>query len=334
MNIAVVIPNWNGERRLVACLDAVYALSGKPQIIVVDNGSTDSSVKLIEENYPEVDLIKHTKNRGFAGGVNSGILRAKELDATFVALLNNDALPDKNWLKELANTLDSDHTLASAASLMLSADKQTIDSTGDFYTTWGLTFARQRDQKASQAYPESNLVFGASAGAALYRLEALEDIGYFDENFFAYYEDTDLNFRLQLAGWKSRYNPKARVSHKWGSTSSALKGFTTYQTFKNLPLILWKNVPIRLLPIVFFRFHIAYTILYINSLARGRGWPATKGVLRMLSLLPATFLKRRSVQKNCRVSVEYISSILVHDLPPNAHGLRKLRSAVTFGIKK
>lgn len=323
-NVAVIIPNWNGKDRLKACLDAAFGQTLKPTVIVVENGSTDGSLDFIRDNYPETELVVHKKNLGFAGGVNSGIKRAKELGSSYVALLNNDAVPDKDWLKELVRTLESDDKLAAAASLILSGDHNKIDSTGDFYTTWGLPFNRDRDLPSDKVSRGSGLVFGPSAGAAMYRIAALEDVGMFDEAFFAYHEDADLHFRLQLYGWKTMYQPSAVVSHAKGSTSSKIKGFTTYQTFKNLPLLLWKNVPARLLPGIFIRFHTAYFLLYFNSVLKGRGWPATKGFLRMLALLPGALMKRRKIQKNRRVTVKYIDSILVHDLPPTATSLRRL----------
>lgn len=333
MKIAVVIPNWNGKDRLKNCLDAVSSQTLKPLIIVVDNGSTDGSLEYIEKNYPKVDIVRHLDNLGFAGGVNSGIKRAKKLGMTYIALLNNDAIPDNNWLKELYGTLNSDKKLGSVACLMVSGDGEKIDSTGDFYTTWGLTFARQRDEPLQRALQKEDYVFGASAGAALYRIEALEDVGMFDEDFFAYYEDTDLNFRLQLAGWRSKYNPRAVVLHEKGSTSSKIKGFTTFQTFKNLPLLFWKNVPLKLLPKMFVRFHFAYLIIFLSSLISGNGWPAIKGVFRMVLLIPNKLYTRRKIQKSREVTPEYIDSVLVHDLPPSAERLRRLRSYITFGKK-
>ena len=156
-------------------------------------------------------------------------------------------------------------------------------------------------------------------------------IGLFDEDFFAYYEDVDLSFRAQLAGWKVLYQPKAEAYHHTGTTSGKIKGFTTYQTFKNYPLLLWKNVPGKLLFRIIPRFTLAYCSIYIASLGGGRGWPATKGAIRMITLLPKKSLERRKIQKGRKVEVGYINSILTHDLPPNADKLRRLRSFFTRG---
>jgi GT2 family glycosyltransferase len=249
----------------------------------------------------------------------------------YTALLNNDAVVHKDWLKHLAAALDGNTELGAAASKLLSADKKHIDSTGDFYTTWGLPFNRQRDEPASQAVDTPGFVFGPCAGAALYRMTMFDEVGLFDEDFFAYHEDADLHFRMQLYGWKAWYVPSAEVYHQTGSTSGKIKGFTTYQTFKNYPLLFWKNVPLRLLPGIFIRFKIAYFAIYASSLMGGRGLPATKGFLRMLTLFPKKLTQRWHIQKNRKASVAYINSILIHDLPPNADKLRRLRSFFVGG---
>jgi GT2 family glycosyltransferase len=324
--VFIVIPNWNGKDTLPACLDSLLAQTQKARILVVENGSTDGSLDFLHSNYPQIDLVVNTRNLGFAGGVNSGIKRATELGAKYVALFNNDAVADKNWLKELIQALDNHTEAGSATCKLLSADKKHIDSTGDFYTTWGLPYPRGRGEPASDKYDTETEVFGASGGASLYRVKMLQEIGLFDEDFFAYYEDVDLSFRAQLAGWKVIYVPEAEAYHQQGVTSGKIKGFTTYQTFKNYPMLLIKNVPFRLLPGVFIRFEIAYSAIFISSIQQGRMWPALKGFLRSQVLLPKKLWERQRIQERRKVPVSYINSLLVHDLPPNAAKLRKLRS--------
>lgn len=322
--VAVVIPNWNGAEEIGTCLDSLFTQSLKPHIIVVENGSIDGSLELLESQYPSVEVLPQKKNLGFASGVNVGIRKAMQDGYPFVALLNNDAIAHKDWLKRLVETLERNASAGIATCKLLSSDKKHTDSTGDFYTTWGLPFPRDRGVAAGKAHNKPEEVFGASGGASLYRGAMLEEIGLFDEDFFAYYEDVDISFRAQLAGWKVLYEPRSEVYHQTGATSGKIKGFTTYQTFKNYPLLLWKNVPLRLLPGVLLRHTIAYASIYFSSLIGGRGWPATKGFLRMLTLLPKKLIERRHIQRSRKVSVGYIDSILVHDLPPNATRLRRL----------
>ena len=323
----VVIPNWNGAEDLPACLDSLLAQSLKPHIIVVENGSTDNSLELLRTRYPSVEVVPLPKNRGFAGGVNAGIKKAIADGAEYVALFNNDAVADQDWIKHLVNFLDENDTVGIATSKILDFKKELLDTTGDIYTIWGLPYPRGRKEPAgSKKYDNDTIVFGASGGASLYRVRMLEEIGFFDEDFFAYYEDDDLSFRAQLAGWKIVYVPAAEVYHKISATSVKIKGFAGYQTLKNLPLLMWKNVPAKLMFRVFPRFVFLYFMIWGRAISRGQIWSSTKGVLMSIILWPKKLIQRYRIQKNRKVSVEYISSIITHDLPPNAHNLRRVRS--------
>jgi len=155
----------------------------------------------------------------------------------------------------------------------------------------------------------------------------LKQIGLFDEDFFAYYEDVDLSFRAQLAGWKVAFVPDAVVYHQISATSSKIKGFATYHTLKNLPLLFWKNVPLGLMPKVGPRFVLAYSSFVGRTLLRGQFGPFFKGLFMSLYLWPKKIAQRRKIQRDRKVSVSYINSIITHDLPPNAGKLRALRSA-------
>lgn len=322
----VVIPNWNGEDGLKRCLDSLLRQSLRPRVIVVDNGSTDGSLKLLEK-YSDIEVIMHERNLGFAGGVNAGFRRAMDDGAKYVAAFNNDAVADKDWLKHLAAYLEKQAHAGIAAPKILTADGKKIDSTGDFFTVWGLPYPRGRGESDTDAYDGSTDIFAASGGASLYRVSMLEKIGLFDEDFFAYYEDVDLSFRAQLAGWEVAYVPGAVVRHEIGASSGRLRGFTTYQTLKNLPMLTYKNVPRPYLWMVWRRLLLAQTLFFLRAFTRGHGWSALKGKLMCLWLTPRTMLKRRRVQRLKAVSDEYIWDMLVHDLPPNARALRSLRRA-------
>lgn len=323
--IVVVVPNWNGKDSLGDCLHSLMRQSRPAHIIVVDNGSRDGSVEFIRDHFPDIELIVHQKNKGFAGGVNPGLRRAMERNAVYVAPFNNDAVADKDWLRFLAQSLDERPTVGMVASKLLTADGQSIDSTGECYSIWGLPFPRGRDEPAGDQYDQQHVIFGASGGASLYRVSMLKEIGLFDEDFFAYYEDVDLSWRAQLAGWEVRYQPQALAYHHTGTTSGKIKGFTTYQTMKNLPWLLWKNVPIALLPKVWPRFVLAHTLFLVSAVSHGNPWPAIKGTFFSFGLLPKKIWQRLSIQKNRRVSVEHIGSLIVTDLPPGAIKLRRLR---------
>ncbi|HVC36214.1 MAG TPA: glycosyltransferase family 2 protein [Candidatus Dormibacteraeota bacterium] len=323
--IAVVVLNWNGKESLAACLESLLVQSMPATVIVVDNGSTDGSLEFLNSNYPQVDVVVNKKNLGFAGGVNSGIARAQELAVDYLALLNNDATAEQDWLAGLVDCLNSNSRVGIATCKLLDAKGEHIDSTGDYYTNWGLPYPRGRGEDDLTKYDHLTSVFAASGGASLFRMSMLQQIGLFDQDFFAYYEDVDISFRAQLAGWKIAYVPSAVVYHQIGATSSKIKGFTTYQTIKNLPWLLIKNVPRKYLWRVLWRFKLAYLLFLVSAVVRGQGWVAIKGLVVSLALTPKKLVERRRLQKSRKVSADYIWGIMVHDLPPNATRLRQLR---------
>lgn len=325
-NIYVVVPNWNGIEHLPACLDSLLAQSSQAKIVVVDNGSGDGSLGLLQTKYPGINVLVLPKNRGFAGGVNHGIRYAIGQSAEYIALFNNDAVADKDWLEQLVAFLDNHSGVGVVTGKLLSAHGTTFDSTGDLYTNWGLPFPRGRGESVSRKYDSKAEIFAATGGASLYRVSMLQEIGLFDEDFFAYYEDVDLSFRAQLAGWKVRYEPKALATHRTGSTSSRIKGFTTYQTMKNLPWLVIKNVPRPYLWHVAWRLRLAHASFFFSAVARGQGWAALKGLVMSWWLTPKKILERRRIQRARKVSPDYIWSIMTHDLPPNATKLRSLRT--------
>lgn len=312
-----MIPNWNGERMLAKCLKSLEKQTLAAEVILVDNGSSDGSVELIKKEFPKVTLIENKKNLGFAGGVNRGIKHAIEHGADFVALFNNDAFAEKDWLEKLLELMKTNNNAGIVTCKLMRDDKKHFDSTGDFYSIWGLPYPRGRNRKDAGQFDEAEEVFGASGGASLYRTKMLKEIGLFDERFFAYYEDVDLSFRARLAAWKIYYEPKAIAYHSVGATSSKLGSFTRYHSIKNFHLLYWKNMPRKLflkyLPLFWaqgLRFGISSTI-------RGGVIAYIRGVARAMLYLPVIFfVERRKIQKTRKVSVSEIDEILVHARPP------------------
>ena len=332
--VLVVIPNLNGAQQLATAIESVLGQTYKNfSLLIVDNGSTDSSKKVIE-TYQKKDAriraLYRDKNYGYTGGVNPGMELAIEEGAAFVAPFNNDAVADKDWLKHLVNFLDDRPKYGIAACAMLSADGKTIDSTADQYTTWGLAFPRGRGEPASGLKNYGTEIFGASGGASLFRVTMLKQVGLFDQDFFAYYEDIDLSFRAQLAGWKVGFVPAATVHHEGGKTSARLgktsggvSSFVTAQFVKNLPFIVVKDLPLGLWPRVVPRFMLAHGLIVAGAFFHGRVGAVLKGIALFYLKLPKKLWQRRLVQKSRKVSNQYLWDIFVHELPPNAHKLRK-----------
>jgi hypothetical protein len=307
------------------CLDSLLTQSHPVTVIVVENGSVDGSLAYLIAMFPGVTVIPHPTNLGFAGGVNSGIRHAIAQGFELVGLFNNDAVADKDWVAELVKNLDANPTLGIATAKLLSIDGTHLDSTGDFYSSWGIPFPRGRGEVASTKYDDDTAVFSASGGASLYRVSMLEEIGLFDEDFFAYYEDVDLSFRAQLAGWGVEFVPGSIAYHRISATSGKVKGFANHQTIKNLPWVLWKNLPARLFPAVFPRFCVAYASMVFGAVARGDGRGAARGVGISLLLLPKKLLERFKIQRSSVVSAGHIRGLMLWDIPPTAGRLRGLR---------
>jgi len=314
--VYVVIPSWNAAEMIGKALRSLQKQSAKHVVIVVENGSVDDSAQLIEEQFPSVILLKQERNHGFAGGVNIGIRYALDQGAEAIALFNNDALADKDWLRNLVDTMKTDKKIGIVSCKQLRTDKKYIDSTGDFYSIWGLPFPRGRNQKDEGQYNRQEEVFSAPAGATLYSAEMFTEIGLFDERFFAYYEDVDISFRARLKGWKILYEPSAKVYHAVSATSSRLGSFTRYHSTKNFFMLYAKNMP----GLLYWKYLPLFTIqaarLLVGSLVRREGFAYVRGVLRAFMNTPHLIKERKRIQRSRVVSTEFIDRQLYHDRPP------------------
>ncbi len=242
---SVIIPNWNGMKWLPGCLDALKRQSTQDfEIIVVDNGSSDDSVSFIKNNYPDVKVIPLAKNFGFSVAVNEGI---KAASGKYIVLLNNDTLPDKDWLLNLVRVIEnSTDKVGSLASLMVNMDDPEItDDAGDFLDWQGLAYKRGHGDPVSQ-WTRNEQVFSACAGAVLFRREFFERTGVFDEKFGSYLEDIDLGLRGNLLGFSCMFVPTARVLHKSHGSAIPTSSYT-YNVTKNRLMVFLKNIPCKLL---------------------------------------------------------------------------------------
>ena len=315
--IFVVIPNWNGADMITWCLDSLSNQTLKHEVVVVDNGSTDESISIIKANFPNVHLVCLPRNTGFTGGVNTGIRYALEQNADAVALLNNDAVVDKQWLEQLAKFLDANPEAGIVTGKLLRDDKKHFDSTGDYYSVWGMPFPRGRNVLDNGQYDQPEPVFSASGGASLYRSSMLDQIGLFDDKFFAYYEDVDISFRARLAGWQVFYEPKAVAYHHVGATSSKLGSFTRYHATKNFYLLYGKNMPGWLFWKYLPRFTLQAIRLAISSIGRGGGLAYARGVVKALINIPSVVADRHKIQNSRKSSVQSIDSLLYKKRPPS-----------------
>ena len=243
MEVSVVIPNFNG----IAFLDSVLAsLEGQTlsnfEVILVDNGSTDGSCSFVTANYPWVHLIELSENFGFCGAVNAGIRAAK---APYVLLLNNDTEVKEDFVEEMLAAIRRHKNAFSCGARMVQYhDRDRLDDVGNYYCALGWSFVRGRG-KDIHAYETEDKIFSACAGAAIYRKKIIEKIGYFDEEHFAYLEDTDIGYRARIYGYENWYAPKAIVYHVGSGTSgSRYNQFKTRYSSRNNIYLIYKNMPL------------------------------------------------------------------------------------------
>ncbi|MGH2892064.1 MAG: glycosyltransferase family 2 protein, partial [Solirubrobacteraceae bacterium] len=218
----ILIPNWNGMRWLPRCLESIAAQTLMPHgVIIVDNGSTDGSLDWLRFHHPAVRLLELGRNTGFAVAANHGLAAAR---SEIVALLNTDVVLEPDWLARMASSLAQDPRSASVACKMLSlSDPSRVYDTGDILRRDGACLQRGRYGLDDGRWDQPGEIFGACAGAALYRRGAVLSVGGFDERYFAYLEDVDLALALRVAGWRCRYEPVV-ARHAGEGSSPQLRG--------------------------------------------------------------------------------------------------------------
>ncbi|MCP4362178.1 MAG: glycosyltransferase family 2 protein [Chloroflexi bacterium] len=239
----MIIVNWNGRTWLETCLPALAAQTHTNfETIVVDNGSEDNSILWIKKDWPHVHVLALEENWGFAKANNIGIQAAR---GEYIATLNNDTVPEPEWLEALVTAVSSKNVknVGMAASLItLWQYPSLLDSAGIEVDKAGIAWNRGYGQIVSTAL-KPRLVFGPSASAALYSKQMLDEIGLFDESYFAYYEDVDLAWRAQRYGWRCQYTPAAKVKHWHSATGEQTPALKLTLLGKNKLLTILKNYP-------------------------------------------------------------------------------------------
>jgi GT2 family glycosyltransferase len=242
--ISIIIVNYNGKNFLSACLASIFYQTYFPfEVIIVDNASDDGSVDYVQKNFPEVKIFVQPANLGFAGGTNAGIRKAS---GKFILTLNNDTIVSRDFIDELVKPMISDPSVGMCASKMIFPDGR-INSTAICISRSGAAWDRGMGEPDNGQYDTPEEVFGACAGAALYRCSMLHEIGLFDEDFFLYMEDVDLAFRARLSGWKCAYVPTAKVTHVHGGTAKTGSDISVYFGNRNILWYVMKNFPKRTL---------------------------------------------------------------------------------------
>ena len=323
--VSIIIVNWNGKKYLKECFDSVFSQTySNYEVIFVDNGSTDGSAEYIEKNFPKTIIIRFDKNYGFAMPNNIGIEEAfKNPDVQYIATLNNDTKVDSHWLEEFIKVAENDDQIGMCASKTLFFyTPELIDNTGILISSDGSGINRGYKEKDSGQYDINCEVFGACAAAALYKRKMLNEIGFFDGDFFAYYEDIDLSWRARLAGWKCMYVHSAVVYHVHSATGIAHSPFKSFYLQRNRFFVIIKNLPLKMAIQAILFTPIKYLYLLNNvRLKKGHvsNYKKNNSVITMVSVVlkawidvtlyfPTMIGKRKNIQKMMCVSTKEIKS--------------------------
>ena len=319
--VAVIVVNYNGGSIVERCVEALGEQTLAPhRVIVVDNASTDGSPDAIAARFPEVELVRLDENVGFAAANNLAARRADDCD--WLALLNPDAFPEPRWLEELVRAADENPDYTFFASRLVRANAPELDGTGDVYHVSGMAWRRDEGEPAT-AVRAADEVFSACAAAALYRRDVFLAAGGFDASFFCYYEDTDLAFRLRLAGHRCLYVPDAIVRHVGFGSSGELSEFTIYHSHRNSVWTYARNMPSPLLW-VYLPQHLLVNAVDVASAAlRGRAAAAGRAKRDAVCGLPRVLAERRRLQRARVVGAWELRRQMARGLEPYRVGIQR-----------
>lgn len=301
--VSLVIVCWNSGEYLPRCLDCVSRQTFRDfETIVIDNGSSDNSITGLEERYSKVEIRveRRTINLGFAAANNLGARLAR---GKWLVLLNADAFPEPGWLEELVKASEINSSFKTFSSRQLQAgNPEILDGAGDAYHGSGLAWRIGLGYPSESYGLESAEIFSPCAAAAMYLREAFLEAGGFDEDFFSYFEDVDLGFRLQLCGYRCLYVPQAVVHHVGSATFGERSDFAFYHSHRNLVWTFVKNMPSELLWLNFLEHFFANMIYLLYYSLQGRGKVLLKAKWDAILGLPMALRKRKVIQKRRKVS--------------------------------
>ena len=313
MKVSVVTPNYNGFEFLKNYFESLNQDSEYiGEVIIVDNGSSDSSIDYIQNNsfdFPVV-IVKNSENMGFAPAVNQGILKAK---SEYIFSLNNDTELKKGSIKAMLELIQDDDVFSVQAKMLQADNRNLVDDAGDEYNLLAWT-KKVGENQDSNNYLEVLEIFSSCAGAALYKKSLLENMGLFDDNYFAYMEDVDLALRSQINGFKNLLCPEAIVYHIGSATSgSRYNEFKVRIAARNNVWTVYKNIPIPLKIINFIFLFFGFLIKYIFFLRKGFGPIYLEGIregLKTRSKLKKVSFKKSNLKNYFKLEYKLIINTL------------------------
>jgi GT2 family glycosyltransferase len=311
--VTVAVLSYDGRHLLEVILPSLADQSFRDlEVVVVDNGSRDDTVPWLDEHWPEVQIVSLPENIGVTAALN---VCARAGRGELLAMFNNDLELDRDCLGELVGALD-EHPEAgwAGAKLMDFHQRDVIDGAGDVFT-WAATGGRRgHGERDLGQYDQPRAIFGACGGAALYRRSVLREVGPFDEDFFAFYEDIDWDLRAQLAGYHCRYVPTAVVFHMGSATiGPGLTDFTRYQMWRNTLWIIAKDLPAGAVLRHLHQLALGQLANFVVAARDGKldiWWRVWRDGVRGL---PGALRKRRRVQALRRIDLRTLESLVGPD---------------------
>jgi GT2 family glycosyltransferase len=307
---SVIILNWHAEKFLPVCFTALENQTFQDfELILLNNGSDGVISVNSGLHFPQskLTILNSATNLGFAGGNN---LAARQAKGQYIVLLNADAFPEPDWLENIYQAcMDHPHHFF-ASGLIKANDPQTLDGEWNVYHATGLAWRKNHAQPLTKATTEPKEVLSACAAAGVYPREAFEAVEGFDEDFFAYMEDIDMDFRMQLLGYRCLYLPQAVVRHVGSGSTGSRSGFQLYHGHRNLIWTFVKNMP-GVLFWLLLPCHILINLLYLLlALFIPSGKEIVRGKRDALKGLGKALAKRKQIQASRKVSIWRIAKLL------------------------
>lgn len=310
VSISIIIPTWNNDATLSKTLKALTRQTFQDfEVILIDNGSASFDATKIIHDWPslKIQIIALQENTGFTHACNLG---AQEAAGEWLAMLNADAYPFPDWLEQFHRYARQYPDAASFCSLIIQASNpDLLDGTGDVYNISGNAWKRGAGYPLFSAPQKPERVFSANAAASFYRRDIFLAIGGFDEDFFSYFEDVDLGFRLNLAGYPCYYLPTLQVEHVGSSSTGRSSDFTIYHHHRNLEWCFWKNMP-GFLCFLYFPLHLLSAIVFFfKYLLKGRGGLICRAKIDALKSFENIRRKRKGIQSQRNISLSQLNRL-------------------------